>query len=315
MRYDHLDMLPEMAFRKVGKQMTLEGGGKKSKAPKAPDYMALAREESQMQKDINRETLAANRVNQLTPYGSLSYSQTGTDAYGNPTYTATQTLTPEQQRILGQSQDVTSGALGAAMGGLGNVESALAQGGVDLSMLPSVGINPGEMYSDAIMRRLQPNLERQTAQLESKLMNQGIAPGTEAWNNAKTLQAQQQNDLLSSAITQGMNVGLGANQQAFGQQLSNLQTPINLYNAMRTGSGVTGPTYVNPAMAQSYQAPDLTGAASNTFNAQMGGYNAAQQGNANFMGGLMGLGGLVGTASPGSLFGRVGSSIGGVLGF
>ena len=28
MRYDHLDMLPEMAFKPMGKRMTLEGGGK-----------------------------------------------------------------------------------------------------------------------------------------------------------------------------------------------------------------------------------------------------------------------------------------------
>ena len=27
MRYNHLDMLPEMAFQPVGKRMTLEGGG------------------------------------------------------------------------------------------------------------------------------------------------------------------------------------------------------------------------------------------------------------------------------------------------
>ena len=31
MRYNHLDMLPEMAFQPVGKRMTLEGGGGKSK--------------------------------------------------------------------------------------------------------------------------------------------------------------------------------------------------------------------------------------------------------------------------------------------
>lgn len=33
MRYDHLDMLPEQAFKKLGKQMTYEGGGKKGKKP------------------------------------------------------------------------------------------------------------------------------------------------------------------------------------------------------------------------------------------------------------------------------------------
>jgi hypothetical protein len=36
MRYDHLDMLPEMAFRPVGKRMTLEGGGKGKSPSPAP---------------------------------------------------------------------------------------------------------------------------------------------------------------------------------------------------------------------------------------------------------------------------------------
>jgi len=288
--------------------------GSKSKAPKTPNYTALAQQEAQMQKDINRETLAANRVNQQTPYGSLSYTQTGTDAYGNPTYTATQTLSPEQQQILGQSQDVTQGALGAALGGLSGVEKAMAQGGVDTSKLAKTGINPGEMYSDAIMRRLAPQIERDTAQLETKLMNQGIAPGTEAWNNAKMQQQQAQNDLLSSAQVQGMQTGLAANQQGFNQALQNLNLPINMYNALRQGSQVSTPSYVNPAQAQGYSAPDLTGAAGQTYNSQLGAYNAAQQGNSNFMGGLMNLGGLIGGANPGTLFGNIGSSIGGFLG-
>ena len=31
MRYNHMDMLPEMAFKPMGKRMTLEGGGGKGK--------------------------------------------------------------------------------------------------------------------------------------------------------------------------------------------------------------------------------------------------------------------------------------------
>lgn len=36
MRYDHLDMLPEQAFKKLGKQMTYEGGGGGKKGKKPP---------------------------------------------------------------------------------------------------------------------------------------------------------------------------------------------------------------------------------------------------------------------------------------
>ena len=316
MRYDHLDMLPEMAFKPLGKRMTLEGGGgKKAKAPKAPDYMALAREQSQMQKDINRETLAANRVNQVTPYGNMQYTQTGTDQYGNPTYTATQTLSPEQQDIYGKQTGLYSDLLGSANAGLSNYQQALENPQIDTSALPQVGINAGEAYQDAIMRRLQPTLDREQAQLENRLVNQGIQPGSEAWGNAMFDLNQRQNDKLTSAVIGGFNTGLAANQNAFNQALTNQNLPLNTLNALRSGVQMQMPNYVNSAGMQSWQAPDLMGAAQNRFNAQMGNYNAGQASNANFMGGLMNLGGLIGSSSPGSLFGNIGSSIGSALGF
>ena len=315
MRYDHLDMLPEMAFRKIGKSMTLEGGGgKKAKTPKQPDYMALAREQAQMQKDINRETLAANRVNQVTPYGSLGYTQTGTDQYGNPTYTATQTLSPEQQELYGKNTALSSNMLSGAQAGLSNYMDVMENPTVDLEGLPSVGINPGETYSDAIMRRLQPQIEQERNAFDTKLANQGIAPGTEAYMNAKRTFDQAQNDKMTSAITGGMGVGMQANQQRFGQEAYNLTSPLNIINSLRGGNQVQNPTYINPAQQANASAPDLMGAGQAGFNASMGGYNAAQQGNANFMGGLMGLGGAIGSAGPGSLFGSIGSKIGGALG-
>ena len=43
---------------------------------------------------------AANRVNQSTPYGNLNYVQTGTDANGNPIWSANQTLNPMFQGTL-----------------------------------------------------------------------------------------------------------------------------------------------------------------------------------------------------------------------
>jgi len=57
-----------------------------------------------------------NNVNQVTPYGNLTYNQTGTYQYVDPldgkvhnipTYTATQTLSPEQQAILDQNNQAS----------------------------------------------------------------------------------------------------------------------------------------------------------------------------------------------------------------
>ena len=313
-------------------------GGDTPDAPSAPDYIGLAREQAKMQRDINRETLAANRVNQITPYGNMMYTQTGKDKYGNPTYTATQTLSPSQRKIYDLQSGLFGDLLGSANAGLRNYQESLEnpqidlsqlpelQSSIDTSNLPSYGINPGETYSDAIMRRLQPQIERETNQLETKLINRGIAPGTEAWNTAKQQQAQEQNDKLTSAVVGGMQTGLAAQGQQFGQNaqqaalsnaarglgfqeaLTNQNLPLNTLNALRTGVQMTQPNYVNSAGMQSWNAPDLMNAANQQYNTQMGGYNAGLQAQSNFMGGLMGLGG---TLYKGGAFSGLGGLFGG----
>jgi hypothetical protein len=97
---------------------------------------------------------------------------------------------------------------------------------IDQSQLPSYGINPGETYEAAIMRRLDPALQRQSQASDVQLANQGIVPGTRAYETAKQLLAQQQNDARTSAIVGGMDTGLRANQQAYGQQVG--QIGLNL---------------------------------------------------------------------------------------
>ena len=263
----------------------------KDSAPAVPNYERLA--EKQNQSDINmaRMGLAANRVNQQTPFGSLSYSQTGTDAYGNPTYTATQTLSPEQQAIYNKQSGLTSDILGAAQGGMGNVYNALMQGGVDQSKLAQTGINPGETYSDAIMRRLQPQLEAEKNQFDAQMANQGIAKGTEAYINSKRDFDQRQNDKLTSAIVGGFNTGLAANQQGFNQAQTNLTNPINLVNSLRTGSNVTNPNYVNSASMANVPGVNYMGAGQAQYNSDLARVNANNAGIGNFFGGLVGLGG------------------------
>jgi len=199
-----------------------------------PNYTQAAQQTS-------ASDLAANRLNQYNPYGSLTYSQTGTDSQGNPTWSQTQSINPQLQSAINanlgqlgqpfqkpqfQGQDM------AAMNYFGSrlneqqfdprtfVNTDFDRSQLGASSLPSYGINPGQTYSDAIMQRLQPSLDRQTQALDAKLANQGIMPGSEAYKTAKTLQAQAQNDALTSAIVGGMQTGLAANQQQFGQNFN-----------------------------------------------------------------------------------------------
>ena len=244
------------------------GGG--GSAPAAPDYAAAARETAAGNLDAARATAAANRTNQITPYGNLIYTANpNKDAYGNTLYTATQTLAPGQQDILDRQTQLSSGLLGTAQQGLDYASGLMSKPGVDMSKLPSYGINPGETYSDAIMRRLQPQIAQQSEMSDAQLANQGIAQGTEAYNNAKRQLTQQQNDLLTSAQIQGMNTGLSANQQAFQQEGYNQMQPINVINALRTGSQVSGPSYVNTPNQANTAGPDLLGATNAQYQNQL----------------------------------------------
>jgi len=204
-----------------------------------PDYTGAA-----------QQTAAANaanaRINQVTPYGSSQYQQTGTDQYGNPTYTMNTSAAPFVQNAINAQGGQLASTYGSpfqspTFNSAGDMPSMNYYGSrlnqqqfnpatqliglpkfdvntnIDRSQLPSFGINPGETYENAIMRRLEPTLERQSQASDAQLANQGIVPGTRAYETAKQLLAQQQNDARTSAIVGGMDTGLRANQQVFGQ--------------------------------------------------------------------------------------------------
>ena len=67
--------------------------------PATPDYTGAAQATASGNLDAARAATAANRVNQVTPYGNLTYAVTGQDPYGNPTWTSTTSLSPEQQQL------------------------------------------------------------------------------------------------------------------------------------------------------------------------------------------------------------------------
>lgn len=56
------------------------GGGKKSKAPKAPDYSALAQQQGEQDRQTAQYLTEANRVNQFSPYGQVQWSRDNTAA-------------------------------------------------------------------------------------------------------------------------------------------------------------------------------------------------------------------------------------------
>lgn len=195
-----------------------------------PDYTGAAQATAAGNLDAARAATAANRVNQITPYGSLKYAETGTDKYGNPTWTATTALSPEQQQLY--NYDVQSSlGLGALQGkGLDYVSQMIDQP-FSTSSLPQLssqlnaptlqttlgdqGMAGWDKATGLMMQRLAPQMERQQKALDTQLANQGIMRGSEAYNQAQNDLAMKQNDLSNQAALSG----LAAQQQFFGQGL------------------------------------------------------------------------------------------------
>ena len=221
-----------------------------------------------------QQATQANRVNQNTLYGGLNYQQ-GVDQYGNPTWTANQTGTP-------QTQNLANSSLASLQASVNN---------------PAYGINPGQTYSDAIMQRLQPQMAQSAESNTAALANQGIVPGTQAYDNAMRTFQQGQNDLLTSAQIQGMNTGLQA-QALQGTQAGQIKA-------------LTTPNLINAPQQATVAGPDYTGALATQTNANIAAQNAALGQQTNQTAGLYGLGsaGILGLAANPGVVSSIGSGL------
>ena len=264
--------------------------GKSASAPPPPDYSAAAKETASGNLDAARAATAANRVNQVTPYGRLDYSITGEDPYGNPTWTATQSLSPVQQQLLDYQNQSSLGLGQLAEKGLGYVGNMLDTP-FDTSKLPTTGFNPSQSYQDAYMQRLAPQIQQGRETLSVDLANRGIPIGSEAYKRAMGIQSQRENDLLLGATTQGFGVGDTARKSALAEQAYLRNEPLNTLNAVRTGSQVQGPSFVNSAQQANTAGADMLGATQMGYNAQLGASNAQNAANNQFTQGLFSLGG------------------------
>ena len=271
--------------------------GKKSKAPKAPDYTALA-----------EQTAAAQRVNQYTPFGSLTYSQTGEygarvnpktgkpiAGTGKPMYGQTLTLSPEQQALLNQQNETSMNLARLQDQATARVAAQQARGYDDTSLADT------NTATQAILNRLQPTLQQQRSGLETQLSNQGLARGTEAYNNAMRDQNQRENDLYQQAAMQGINLGMQQRQQGLQEQNYFNTRDINNLNALRSGSQVTTPQFGAAPGGANYSQ-----AGQQQYQSALDNYNAKQAASGGFMGGLMNLGGAaIGASGRAGGFGNV----------
>lgn len=230
--------------------------GKKSspKAPAAPDPVATAQAQSQYNKEAAVAQANLNRINQVTPQGSLTYTQTGTNSDGTPQYTQTQTLSADEQAKYDQQNKVALALGGLANDNIGRV--AATQGkdfnfsgatplktSVDTSGLPALSTGPSSVAGAGGIQRL--------------LDYSGLTklPGTDDFSaDAKRVQdavysqaasrldprfSQEDNDMKAALAAKGIS----ENSDAYRRELDNFarakndayQTAVN--NSITAGSG------------------------------------------------------------------------------
>jgi len=164
-----------------------------------------------------------------------------------------------------------------------NAANFMANRGLDTSNVASMPINAGTTAQQAIMARLEPQLARNRTSTETQLINQGLRPGTEAYNNAINLLGQQENDQRTQAVLQGLGLDLSANAQGYNQALSSGQFG-NLAQAQNFGQGLNAQSLTNQAQAQNFGQGNIQQQLFNQAQAQNFGqgntesalYNAAQ---------------------------------------
>jgi hypothetical protein len=215
----------------------------------APDPVKTAAAQSASNKDTAVAQYGLNATNQVTPNGSLNYEQSGTWADGTPRFTATTSLSPEQEQLRQSGVHAQQG-----LSDLGNQQiakiSSLLDRPVDLGPKLNLDTSATEARTmDLARKRLDPLIAQRAEANKAALFNSGIMPGTEAYRRAMTQQGQDQNDAYNSLILSGHGQAVGdiTNEYNAGQTraLTERNQPLNEITALLSGSQVSQPNFVN----------------------------------------------------------------------
>lgn len=275
----------------------------KPKAPPPPDYAALANAQGQANIDSAIYNTNANRVNQVGPDGSSTWSMApGTDPRnpGVGAYTQTTSLSPTAQRQYDSGNRITQDFLNTAESGLGRVGDAMASK-FNTSGLPQIGAaddQSRQRVEQAMMSRLEPQFQRDEQSLRTQLMNSGHEMGSQGYDQGMARLDEAKNDARMQAVLGGgaeesrqMGLNSANREQGIQEQSFLRQLPLNEINALRTGSQVMMPQFGNYYTGgQAGAAPVFdAGVAQGNYDMsayqnKLGGYNA-------LLGGLAGMGG------------------------
>lgn len=226
----------------------------------------------------------ANRVAPISPNQSDFMTSNPDEGWSS-----TQTLSPDEQAKLDKNNKLSLGLLDTAQKGLSGVDAMLTKG-FDFNALPKAAVDAGQTAQDAIMARLNPTYAQNEEALRTRLMNQGVRAGSQAWDNEFRNFNNAKNDAYSQAALQGIDVAQQARQQALQEQEFGRTEGLNMVNALRTGSQVNAPTFTNTPQQATTAGADLLGATQSQYNSALGANNASNAASASTTNGLMAAG-------------------------
>ncbi len=282
----------------------------KPKAPEPPD----PRETAAAQTGTNVSTAVANtamgNVNQYTPYGSLTYRQTGTTSirdpntgvtYRVPTYSSATTLSRDEQRVYDQDVRARTNLAGAAAD-----QSDFLRDYLSTPFTDYADFNPdtreieeylGELYD----YRMEPAFRRDEDALRTRLTQQGLEPGSAAWNAEMERFGQNRNDARVQTMLQGNNQAfnqlLAQHQTNFNQDLTLRNQPINEIGALLGTGQVQNPGTAPMNVPSQMPTVDAAGLIMDNYRARQSNYQQQMAQRQGILGGMFDLGAAAITAS------------------
>lgn len=250
-------------------------------SPQAPDPFSSSIMQQQFNQQAAADSQRMSMVSQTNPFGSLDYTKDTNSPSG---YRATTALTPAQQGILDEQNAIRFG-----MGGVG--KNVLASGAGALSGQPiDLSFGATEANLDRLNRmRLDPIFNDRAAQLDQKLADQGLQPGSAGYDEQMRDFNTARNDAYNSMLLAGHG-------QAVSDITQQYDSPLNVLSALQTGSQVQTPNSSFISTPQAHVDPvNYMGAVNQNYQNKLAQSNAA-------MGGMFGLGGSL-ISGAGSYFG------------
>lgn len=255
-----------------------------SSAPAPPNFTGAAQQQADQQNALVDKQTQQNRINQYNPYASLTYGPDGSQQF----------------------------AFNGAMGGLNQSlqqQAAQAMGTpFSLSGLPQAP-DAGGAREQAInaaygsaTSRLDPMFQQREADTRTRLMNQGLQPGSEAYEREMGQLGRDRSDAYNQALSGAIGQGTAAGSALFQQGMQSRQQALEemlrqrgqAFGELGQMNGLMGMQGYNQAGLG--QGANLLGAAGLQENANFGRWQTQQQMLADIIGSGTQLAGTLGAA-------------------